>query len=183
MKKIFFKKINQIAGFIIVIIISSIFGGILIKQAYSSFQSPSTAPNAETHDVGSLDQKIDQALSKLDTLSGKVDSLEGASVHYCFLTQAKYTGNLGGVAGANQKCAQELPGAVFATSVKWEGHAPGVSATIGGWIQGGAYNCSDWSSSSSAEDGGFIKNTSSDIWGISYSANCSIQKHIACCNF
>lgn len=107
-------------------------------------------------------------------------------------TQATYTGNLGGIAGADAKCAEEYPGYHFChmAEVKNFGKkgclpiSSQYGGTRGGFIEAdeGSRNCVNWTSASPpAPDNNFPWILTSS-WQAGYSSGtCDLASPIACC--
>jgi hypothetical protein len=125
-----------------------------------------------------------------------------ACAYKCFITNNTYDGNLGGLSGADAKCATEYPGFKFARN-----GSQVVAQAQGTTIEGRIFqintsspynNCSGWTSNSNTELGtpyginagpnGFpymINSLQSNGHGYSTVLtyhNCSIPQPLWCCN-
>lgn len=108
---------------------------------------------------------------------------QGLSIKF---TLATYNANLGGVVGANTKCALEYPGYTFCnfnsdlTTYGAVGGLPNTSTyfTSLGWVDGDNNTCSSWNGTGSVGD---VLSVTSGAWSVSPSANCSDTIRIACC--
>ena len=147
-KKIFFKKISTVLGLFIVCGFSLTLGAILLRVAFSAFTQPTLPPTDANQELGALADKIGNPgdAAGTDTVFGKVAGIAGGGVtnFAMYVTQteydneiqrlkqmlmdksggvvkfttALYNGNLGGIAGANAKCASEFPGHRFANKAE-----------------------------------------------------------------
>ena len=106
-------------------------------------------------------------------------------------TAATYTGNLGGIPGANQKCRAEFPGSYFCTSAEYYRAEPGVTPTgNGAWIDYDrsalgtrnssacyASNTGAWTEGTNANSAAFV-NTSGYVYN---GSTCNVVHSLACC--
>jgi len=155
-----------------------------------------TNPQAKLHVNGRI--KAQDPIDNNDVATkAYVDAQVGASIPLVRFTKATYTGNLGGVAGADAKCQAEFgPSFHFCDCDKALGAMPGAALTSG-WCKGCGINCNGWTTNNSGVSGGIIYgSTGSGIWrerctsggggwiGETESINtCSSFKRLICCNW
>ena len=120
-----------------------------------------------------------------------VDAQVGASIPLVRLTEATYTGDLGGVAGADAKCQAEFgPSFHFCDCDKALGAMPGAADVVA-WCKGGSYNCKNWTYDGSIPSAAGCIITTSGGWRVEcvsfYSSpdvQCNNAKNrLVCCNW
>ena len=114
----------------------------------------------------------------------------------CVKTNQAYTGNLGGLAGADAKCAAEYPGFKFAREISFLANTvsnEGDAVNLRGRINvDSTANCSNWTSDSAAlEHYNVVYNQNANTYDAkqtfgfhrAYAATpCSSAEPIICCN-
>ena len=109
----------------------------------------------------------------------------------CVKTIQKYDGNLGGLAGADAKCAAEYPGFKFARNISFPANAiksSHHSLLYGSRVHsnvGSTMNCSVWTSASNAQQGSTISWTDMSMGTLALQSiyvDCRMLYPLACCN-
>jgi hypothetical protein len=108
----------------------------------------------------------------------------------CMATSTKYDGNLGGIAGADAKCAAEYPGFKAARSWTILANVPNANTfaynTNGTWAFGAdsVNNCSGWTSNSGWAGSAIVNQNAWNTVGKTNSGgtDCSSKNYILCCN-
>jgi hypothetical protein len=106
-----------------------------------------------------------------------------SSTPILMMTAVTYTGNLGGVAGADAKCVAEFGASwKFAEIGKLQvGVAP--TGEVLAWIHDAASNsCQGWTSSSGTYTNRMFKGGNSSSWA-STTSSCNVTARLACINF
>ncbi len=88
-------------------------------------------------------------LLSLVALALALPSLSWACDYKCFQTTARYEGNLGGISGADAKCATEYPGFKFARNA-WMVAASMSTPMMppNAWLNHNSDNCTGWTTNS-----------------------------------
>lgn len=114
------------------------------------------------------------------------------TVAMCAPTLTKYTGDLGGISGANAKCASEFGSGwtfayYFKPAIVYPQSAPAYISDA--WVQTtgteySSFNCGNWTSNQNGLYGTSLS-ISSGTYSINnpYSTYCYAQRNILCCNF
>ncbi len=111
-------------------------------------------------------------------------------VVFAGFTASSFTGNLGGITGANAKCDADYPGSFMCTQGDyWRGEPNGYPPTTGAWIDyerdehgtrsiGGCYTSANgpWTEGTNNDSA-----SSLNAVGNFQSANCNVMKPLACC--
>ncbi len=151
-------------------------------------------PAGPTGTVGPAGQTGPQgAAGAVLYVDGGVVVLSSAPVEFVGFTTATFTGNLGGVPGANQKCQAQFPSSYFCTIADYDRSNTTVvpSTAAGAWIDfdrapsgsrdtgSCAQNGSAWANASTPFQafGPYLTNTG----GYYTTALCSLSKPAACC--
>ncbi|MFZ5442906.1 MAG: hypothetical protein ACOZQL_23070 [Myxococcota bacterium] len=121
-------------------------------------------------------------------LDGGVVLANPDAVQFVGFTVATYTGNLGGIVGANQKCRAEFPGSFLCTSSDYYRGEPDVGAPgQGAWIDYERSAAGSRDSSACNATGAWTNGTSSD-WAYAVtstgglaSPNCNNLRALSCC--
>ncbi|MCL5017218.1 MAG: hypothetical protein M1155_00930 [Patescibacteria group bacterium] len=143
-----------------------------------------TNPGAALEVNGNIIASVPTASNQVAT-KGYVDGLAG--VKYVGLTTTTYTGNLGGIIGANDKCNSFSAGSHMCAfdEILKSGQHTSLSAT--GWMQnpdgytcavsGSLANCNGWTTNSGADFGNVYLATSAYL----SIDGCDMQHGIHCC--